>query len=604
MKLLLLDRPADKDIAKKRYVEFFGPWAQPINSFEDLNKPVFEVYTSPEAVYKASLRSMNVANELLKSLSEIMPLLTGVKKGTRFWRILLGHHIIAISGMVEDIYMRLKSLPDSNYILGLPEFDYGDISVPLSWNDAQSLIFFDDHFKWKLMSLCLMDRFDDYELVKYKKVNFERTTNRFDDLKSKFIQNDLSVLWGKMIQILKTRFALQKPMVRRNSSEALLWDRYQLRNLDFNKLVVAVINNHCFTDHDYLNSALVDNERRKRVKSALSHPYGELVSMSLPLVSLERLPHLAKCVEDEIIQSFEMVGRVYTHGQAFLEDGVKRVLLAQLADDGKQIISVQHGGGGVYYAHSWMFLEKVIADEHISWGRGYSQYKELKNSNRSRFLPSIYLSDLKQRRLTKKNIKKKWDVLFVVLEENRYIKWLYSPLFPDMAYDYFKRQKTLFDYYCKNYKTAVKVYPFSCGWKQTEWIKTKYPCAKILRSGLFTNYAMQSKMVIVDYNSTAVFEMLVSGMPFLATWNRRWFRGVQLFEELLDKLIEVGVFFEDPKELIRVYGESVNLDVESWWNESKSQDVLKEMADNFAMTSNNVYEIWNREFDKKELYRG
>ena len=48
MKLLLLDRPLDRGIIKDKEVEFFGPWAQPIETQEDLIKPNFEPYPDSE----------------------------------------------------------------------------------------------------------------------------------------------------------------------------------------------------------------------------------------------------------------------------------------------------------------------------------------------------------------------------------------------------------------------------------------------------------------------------------------------------------------------------------------------------------------------------
>ena len=89
LKLLLLDRPADKDMAKKRDIEFFGPWAQPISFPSELKKPSLDPYPSSESVYDAGVRSVRKAQDVLGTLSEVMPELTGVEgKSSRFWKAL------------------------------------------------------------------------------------------------------------------------------------------------------------------------------------------------------------------------------------------------------------------------------------------------------------------------------------------------------------------------------------------------------------------------------------------------------------------------------------------------------------------------------------
>ncbi len=602
MKLLLLDRPVDKSILEDREVEFFGPWAQPMHLPEDLIKPTFEPYSTPESVYEASIKTMSTAQTLLAQLKDVVPSVTGVNRNERFWKVFLGHHVVVLAGIVQDIIVRHQALPEKDYVLGLAhDVDYIKEHVPYSWNDAQELLFSNDCFRWYAMGLYLEDCYSNHESVKYSEIPRRRIAKRADELRTTISQNGLGWLFKKVMPILLGHGRLQsKEEQMRDNTCSLVWDRYHLDDFDFKKLGATVLTEEFLPDINSLPSFHVDKEKREKIENSLSKPYGELLSLSLPVIAVEGLAYLVNLIAAEKRHWFKKIERVYTHGQGFSNEGSKRIWLALLADDGKKIVSIQHGGGATYFAHSTMFLEKIIADGYISWGPGYSNFSDLPNANKTKILPSIYLTHLKQKSLIDK--KEKWEILFVVLEENRYTIWLRNSLFPDMAHDYFTRQKVLFDYFCARRQTAVKVYPETYGWGQAEWIKAKYPAADLLASGRFVNYALQSRIVIVDYSSTAFLELLAMGRPFLATWNRRWFKGNGLFEEFIDKLIDVGIFYEQPEALIKSYAEIISPDITLWWNESKRQDVLREMANNFAMTSDETNKEWSEEFQKNLLY--
>ena len=598
MKLLLLDRPADKSILEDREVEFFGPWVQPIQLPEGLTNPAFEPYPIPESVYEASRKAMSMADSLLEQLSDIMPGLTGVNRGDRFWKILLGHHVIFLAGIVQDIIVRQQALPEKDYVLGLAHDGDCVIEHPYSWQDAQNLLSSNARFRWHAMSSYLRKYYGNHELVEYARIPRRMITNKTDELFTAISRNGLGWLFKRAASVFlgHSRLRSKKEEGIAGNACSLIWDRYQLGDFDFEKLGASVLPDNFLPSIESPPSFQTDEEKRGEIKNSLLQPYGELLSSTLPVVAVEGLPHLVDSIAAEKLNKLKKIERVYMYGQGFVDEGPKRVLLALLADDGKKIVSIQHGGGVIYFAHSGMFLEKVIADEHISWGPGYSDFSELSNASDTKVLPSIYLTNLKQKSLVDK--KRKWETLFVVLEENRYTKWLYSPVFPDMAYDYFTREKVLFDYFCVNKQAAVKVYPETHGWGQADWLRAKYPAVDLLISGRFVDYALQSGIVIVDYNSTAFLEMLTMGRPFLATWSRRWFRGNSLFEEFIDKLIEVGVFYEQPDALIKSYTEIISPDVELWWNESKRQHVLEEMADHFALTSDQTYKEWGEEFQR------
>jgi len=500
----------------------------------------------------------------------------------------------AIAGIVEDIIVSQQVLPERVNILRLAhESEYVKDHIPYSWGDAQELIFYNDCFRWYAMGLYLKNHYRNHEPTRYSEIPPRRIARRTERLLTKVSQDGLGWLFQKAASVLPghgTSWSKERGI--REDACSLVWDQYQSGDVDFEKLGATVLTQSLIPGIASLPSFPVDGEKRTRIKDALTQPYGELLSLSLPVIAVEGLLHLVNLMATEKLPGFKKIERVYTYGQGFADEGPKRVLLALLADEGKKLISVQHGSGAS--SPPEMYLEKAIADEYISWGPGHSDSDDRLHTNITRFLPSTYLTTLKQKSFVSK--KRKWEVLFVVSDGYRHIRWHYSPLPPDMAHDYFARQKVLFDYFCVKKKAAIKVFAISHGWRQSDWLRTKYPAAKLLASGRFVDYALQSRIVIVDYNSTAFLEMLATGRPFLATWSRRWFKGNGLFEEFIDRLIEAGVFYEQPEALIESYAEKISPDIEQWWNESKRQDVLREMADSFALTSDQAYKEWEREF--------
>lgn len=577
MKLLLLDRPKDTGIISRRQVEFFGPWAQPLKYPEHLSRPAFEPYPLPESLETASLRAITVSNDLLGRLSKIMNDLTGISQGLRFWRILLGYYIITLVNIVEDIKIRQLSLPEKEYILGLPKKNYDMRFIPRLWSGVYENIFNGDYFIWHIMEQYLKDYYKNYEIIDYQRFSKRRIDNIFSVRLTQRAFKEIS------------QFRSKKNILQELNS--IFFDLYNIEDVDFIKKGAMALDDFKLPPVNLPFRLQFDRSKRDIIKKSVPAPYGELISLSLPLVALEALSSIKDTLDNGVLKKFNSIKRIYMHDQAHLEEWPKKTLLALLADKGKTVISVQHGCGSLlYFSNSAAFLNRVLTDEHIAWGLGYFECK-IGNINKIRKLPSIYLSKVK----FKKWKKNRWDVIFVVLEENRFVKWLYSPLFPDMAYDYFMREKRLFDYFGRKSNIAVKVYPEDYGWGQAIWIKKKYPGIRLLVSGRFIDYAVQSELSIVDYNSTAFLEMLVMNRPFLATWSRKWFRGNKIFEEYISRLSDAGVFYENPDELIKFYDTLSPADIKKWWLEEKRQNLLSQMAYEFALTSDNISGEWKHE---------
>lgn len=604
-KLLLLDRPANSRLEVEREVEYLGPWATSARLPDELGKPRFEPYRSSDDVYDAGIRSIKNAEKVLEALSLIMPKITGVHKGRRFWDLLLGHHITAVCGIIEDCITRMHSLPEKDYILGVS--GETSLEVPISWRDSNNLIFVDDAFRRWVNSTILSKTFDRSETVDYQVGG----TFRFDDQPS--IKNKLNYYFYRLMNNHHLVYSRLKGLYRNHVSaffrdpkkvRSLIWDNfhffYSLKDPGYIFRSELIKGEEESSTLDY---GQADAEKRDLLRKEIESPVGEILAQTLPLCSLEGLKEIVACVDLSRLDIYPSLNRIYSHGQIIVEYDFWRVAGALLADKGMQIISVQHGGGINYYSHPSKFLESQMIDENISWG-----FKDWHIKRKDKFsyfpprpLPSKYLSHLKKVKAKQYQCEKnkKWEAIFLVLAENRGIKWLYSPLFPDLAHDYFQRENVLFRYFNDRKNSVVKIYPVEYGWNHKQWVDEKFVhMTSIVGGKNFVDLVKDARLVIIDYNSTGFLEMLTLGSPFLCTWNRKWYRGHDLFEACVDQLKQAKIFYETPEELVKEYEKNIHQDINTWWYQSDRVNIVRTIAEKIALTSENVDEIWSLELNR------
>lgn len=596
MRLLLLGKPRDKSLPDRMECEFFGPWAQPCATPEGLRPPRFEPYPDAESVYRANLRAMANAHALLAQLAKLMPAATGLDLGERFWRLYLSDFVILITSIVEDILARRAALPEADYILGLPEGiprSWG--STPRTWGEAYARLFYDPVLRYTAFSLLLAPSYKEARPVRYEIFYPRRASSFYGELRCRLVCEDKSTLLRKAVRKVLRLPPRSKSLCA--ASPSLVWDRYNMEDFEFSQLNAQVLP-PLPSDPRAPGTLKPDVEKRGAVARALPAPYGELLVGVLPLAGLEGLAHTYSRMQP-LAAAYDDVERVYTHGQGFSDEDPRRTLLALLGEKGKRIHMVQHGGGSMSFRTTCQFFtERQIADGYISWGGGYCVPLSIPNANPARSLPSIYLSLLQKQAAVA--AKTRWKVLLVVFEESPFLKYYYSMVFPDMAHDYFSRQKRLCDRFLNSSSNAIKAHRMAYGWGQAAWIRSRYPKAKLLTSGRFVQYAMQSELVIIDYNSSPLPEMLAMNRPFLVTWNRRWFGGSEVFERHLDGLKNVQIFHEGPGSLMQTFDDiQASGGASAWWGQADRQRVVQATAREFALASPNFSGSWTDEFSRR-----
>jgi putative transferase (TIGR04331 family) len=589
MKLLLIDTPADKSITQSRNVEYFGPWAQVFDYPDEIKPPNFEPYPNPDCVYDAALRSVKESEKTLNVLTEIMPALTGVNLGHKFWKILFGHLVVTACGKIEDINHRIKFLPDSEYCVGMPRNKLLFSDLPYTFDESKLLI-----HRGIILSLTikkLKEKFSNYERIDYLKDSVIVPQSR----------NIIRPLLGHVYRYFTSK--RNSKIIDNNKVKSLLWDHYSLYdNVDSNAIIrKSELFKQIDIEEEYLNQSF-DIEKREYVRKKLSPDVGWLLSKVIPYTGLEGLGKVINKIDLSGIEKYPNLYKIYHHSSILVESDYNRVLAALLCNKGLKMISTLHGGFA-YYTHPYVFLEGKLMDEFISpgfksWGTRRGGEEDNFSNKNPRPLPSLKLFHINKQAglISKKN--KTWKATLLLLTENKKIKWLYTPLLPDMAHDYYTRQGALLQYFNSVTPSLAKLYPKEFGWEQKKWIEEKYSKLKISNEKKnFIDYALKSEIVIIDYNSSGFIEMIAAQkIPFMCTWNRRWFRGDDLFERILDELKSVSIYFETPEELIVKHKEVSKNSILKWWSHSKRVAAIVRMSNNYALVKTNSEKEWEREF--------
>lgn len=545
-----------------------GPWATPIDDPFTFAAPDFEAYPTPEAVEETCRRSLAAADTLFERVTETLPREISAAAGqpTRFWEVFLSYYLVHVAGIVEDIRTRCARLSGADLVYGAPTN-----AVP---EPPQHI---EDYLRQCLsrgaMRISLMDACVRVYLpcAKQRAVSYSEAN---------LTQRPLSAGGVRLSRLLRVSARqVAKVLSDRRGTGAILWNPHQVTWSDSIRLAqIGVTPFRPAARHSRIPHVQTDAALRDRVFGDLPAPYSTVLKRTFPVLALEGLD-LTLDAGRRIIK--DMPGRtrqIYAAGNIWSSHESPRAAVSLLAAQGAQVISMQHGGG-VYRAFPWAYIEHRRSDVFLSWG-----WKDASQAFGTRIvpLPSPYLSHLAARR----PLPARWEALLLVFSEDLYPKWLYSPIFPDQAHDYFQRQRVLLEGLRAVPSVAVKLYPNEYGWRQNECIARRYPEFATLTHEAFADCSRRARLCIVDYNSTGFLELLAMGRPFLATWNRRWFRGIDSFERHLDGLRAIGVFYEEPAELMTAYLD-VRTRLNGWWEEPHRRRAVAAMADEFARVSVN-----------------
>lgn len=575
MKLLLIDRPVE-DMAAVDVLRL-GPWAFPTAPPDHLPPPDIEPYPDAASIEEGCRRTLARVDQFLPSLSAALVRGGGVESdpGPRFWNIYLSMFLTSLVGIVEDFEIRSRSLRDREFIYGAP--DNGEPPPPQQLSDFFDRVLRRTKLRFQITDAALRGFLPGRP---ERRVRYEESEAEKGPAASRWRPAGQRILFSLVGRL-------------GGGGDSVLLDRAHLRWGDLVKMARLGLPPAAWKRVPPPAEPLRPNwALRDRVFGEFPSPFPAILRYAVPLSFLEGFPAILEKARTIVHPALGKTKRVFSFSLFGEADSV-RAQGGLLAADGSVLHEIQHGGGdGIYLTSTVSSIRFKIMDRFLTWGWGPEVFPEAP-PDRFRPLPSPYLSGLRR----KSPRKSTWRVLLLVFSEDIYPKWIYSPMFPEMAGDYFRRQSVLLDGFRQQRPNAVKLYPQEFGWGQNKWIEGRFPEYERLSRGKFADFAQRSEFSVVDYNSTGFLELVAMNRPFMATWNRRWFQGNTLFEAHLDELKEAGVFFDDATALGHSY-RSIQHDLGAWWKEPRRQKALQAMAGKFAWTSASWSDEW-REFVRR-----
>lgn len=582
---LLIGRPKEGERGFLRGDILLGPWAQWFNDPTEIVSSPMDPYPDPSVLHDVCENSFVVAQGLLRHLNAVLPKVFCIEDqwsdryGEFFFLFFLTH----ITNAVEDMRQRCRCLVGQMLRYGEPLS--GPVNPPVDLSHYIEEILSSTALRLAMMGICAKNVLTFSETIP---TEYHVQSSPHSQTKGKTLG------WrpfGRkaILNFLSINFSLKNPL-------GVLWNPYHLGWREIGWLARNGFPYSRFSrrmNNVSEKKLTIDWDLRRRAFSGCPPPYNEILPLVTPQWMMEGFLLLFQSASQagNRLYPSQPPGYILSVGLTWSFDEFERAVVSSLAARGSKFISIQHGGGyGIFETMSKMKLEQVLCDRFYSWGWNESPQVE-DEEKKITPLPSFYLGHLAML----KPQKKKWQCLVLTHINEMFPRWLYNPIFPDMASDYFQRQKVLLDGLKTQSPIAVKVYPLDYGWGYLNWIKSRYSEFTIIEQGKFTSLAGQSALVVIDNNSTALLECLAMGRPFVATWNRRWFKSSPLFENLLDELLKCGVFYESPEALVSALP-GILENLERWAQIPGRKEALSRLTRAYAWHQSGSFDLWQNEF--------
>lgn len=283
----------------------------------------------------------------------------------------------------------------------------------------------------------------------------------------------------------------------------------------------------------------------------------------------------------------KMPKKIYTD-TTYIDDELLKIQIADWKNKGfKNLILAQHGGNYKIYNKNYLGShEHDISDTYIDWSN--KNKKGLKN------LTSIRLNFFLEKNKKYSDIKKKYSICFVLrpLRKTNF----QSVFFESYLYKQDIRQISQFlNSLGTNY--VVKYYPelrYPDQLTIEEISKElKIPFEKLKTSN---DFIFKSNIIIFNYISTMLFEILAFNIPFLLIIDDKNHCLSNYGKNFVKDLKKVNLFHSNYQSALKFLHNKKNLS--SWWLDDKIQSEIKLLKKKYGNTNNNYVNDWYKYFIK------
>ncbi|MES9905362.1 MAG: LIC12162 family protein [Sedimenticola sp.] len=267
-----------------------------------------------------------------------------------------------------------------------------------------------------------------------------------------------------------------------------------------------------------------------------------------------------------------------------------KILAGNLISKGGLLLGFQHGGGyGILKYRLLESCERQYVNKFYGWNE---------IGRKGRVLPTAYLRSLKSLACRRRKIPiiDFKDILFVSTNNGRYV----FSQHPDNSGRFLTMLDCQFIFFEKlNEKTRdfflLRPYPVDYGWHYKErWSdkfsnKIRFDSSKYCSESLVT-----CRVYVTDHISTTWLQALFMGVPVVLYFDCDRYGMSSEARKLFEKLRSVGVLYDTP-ESAAMFLNDAYVDVFTWWDSPKTQNVVREFKDRFFNASSDFCSAWTDE---------
>ena len=568
---------------ENEHILFLGKWCLLYRNRAHWQKLDYDIMPYPledrRRYYEACCYADGSYERILLQLVDILNCIHGVKKGLRYWRVVIGPWLSEYIQVLYERYLCIEYAFEHYDNLNTFRLDTDSYQTPKDMDDFSGLRY-DDLFCLQLYSQIMESLGMDFpvkspDMAVSEDVSCEnlsgdgfgrklrrwvwsclrRAMDTFSHNSEVILVNPYLTSFATAAIVLKSKFRIgyfdlpTLPNGRVSCDPAI---RSYLKNLD--------------TTDDF------EDLLRQTLPTNIPSQYIENYSRTVGFVKAN-FPKSPK----RIVSS---VG--YHATEAF------KCWAAESMCAGTQLVGSQHGGSyGTAKIMPVETHETEIVDKYLSWGWSDTERPKIKA------MPASKLIRL-PRHLNNPEIQK---LLWTATGVPRYLYRLNHGVSGPFFEKYIDFQVRFLEATWPDLTPflRMRLYPHEYGWNLWDRLPAAFPGLKFDDPGeSFLSSLKSARIFIVDHNSTTFLEGLALGIPTIAFWDTEYNEIREDAAAYYEELRSVNILHDTPEaaaqHLEKVYDKPLE-----WWDSLEVMEVRKRFTRRFAWRDKNWLRMWMKE---------
>lgn len=563
---------------------FLGPWCRPRAKKSQWQKFRGTVLPSPwdepGLDRKMVARSEHLQEELLEFLGPALGEILGVRRGSRYWRLLLGPWVMAYATTLTDAWLHLDAALRAHPTLKTTVLDPLDFALARDTQDYNSQLL-KDSFHLQLHS----------EIFAALGRTFP--ARRLSGPPEPDPRPAPAPPSGPKAAAKALLEAAARGRRRLPSSGAYFSDMY-LGRKDCWKLVKAS-RGALFPIGEKLPQKLpldqkLSAQRPRLAELPAADELGRIAARllpgHLPALFLEGFPAWRR----HVLSRWPKPPRRVMTSVGWMANEYVKLLAAESVEAGGSFVICQHGGAyGIMEPMHSERHERKVADQYWTWGwsDGAKNLRPMPNPRLWRPRPA------------KPETGRELALICCSLPRYPYFFYFANMPVSHRFEEYLAERERFIAALPETARRALNVhlYPLDLGWDDRGRLAERFPGLRFEASP-WSRRLSSIGLLIVDHPQTSLFEGLALDVPTLAFWNPVLWRNRPEAQEALDDLRGAGILQDGPQ-AAAAKAAAIASDPRSWWDEAGVRQARERFRRRFALGNPEWPRLWAAAAEEK-----